>query len=168
MLYAAETGRNVLLSQKSLAPAQETPPFSSAPGAAHLLPGADETDSPQAQSWALLCRLGVTANYIGFSQMAYALQLCAEDHTRLLLVTKLVYPDVARYFHTNGAAVERNLRTVGGIIWRESRPLLETLAHRPLVQKPGTSQLLAILTSSMAPPIPTLSHPPVPLLSQLS
>ncbi|MBP3520521.1 MAG: sporulation initiation factor Spo0A C-terminal domain-containing protein [Oscillospiraceae bacterium] len=157
MLYPAETGRNALPSQRPQAPAQEAPPVSFYPGV-HLLCGADETDGPQARSCALLCRLGVTANYIGFLQMAYALQLCAEDHTRLLLVTKLVYPDVARHFHTNGIAVERNLRTVGGIIWRESRPLLEALAHRPLAQKPATSQLLAILTAAIVPPTPNLSQ----------
>ena len=157
MLYPAETGRTAP-PQMLCAPAREPSAPSSVPGAAHPPRGPDESDGPQAQSRALLCRLGVTANYTGFSQMAYALQLCAEDHTRLLLVTKLVYPAVARYFHTNGAAVERNLRTVGGIIWRESRPLLEALAHRPLARKPATSQLLAILTAAMTPPFPLLSQ----------
>lgn len=100
------------------------------------------------QSCELLCRLGVTANYIGFSQMAYALQLCTEDRDRLLYVTKLVYPDVARHFHTDWRAVERNLRTVGRVIWRENQVLLEKLARKPLHHKPSTTQLLAILTLS--------------------
>lgn len=93
----------------------------------------------------LLNRLGVTANYTGFFQMAYALKICAEQQDRLLFITKLIYPDVAKHFHTNWRAVERNMRTVGNIIWQENRTLLEDLACRPLHQKPTTAQLLAIL-----------------------
>lgn len=101
-----------------------------------------------ARSCELLCRLGVTANYTGFSQMAYALHLCVKEQDRLLYVTKLVYPDVARHFRTDWRAVERNLRTVGCVIWRENQALLEELARKPLRQKPSTAQLLAILTLS--------------------
>lgn len=107
-------------------------------------------DELYVRSCELLNRLGVTANYTGFHQMTYALRLCAEEQDRLLFVTKQVYPDVAKHFHTNWQAVERNLRTVGNIIWRENRPLLEELAHRPLSQKPSTTQLLAILAVSLA------------------
>ena len=35
----------------------------------------------------LLHRLGATANYTGFSYLVRALQLCAEEPERLLLVT---------------------------------------------------------------------------------
>ena len=44
----------------------------------------------------LLHRLGATANYTGFSYLVRALQLCAEKPERLLLVTKWLYPDVAK------------------------------------------------------------------------
>ena len=97
----------------------------------------------------LLTRLGVTANYLGFRQTAYAVHLCVEEQERLLFVTKWVYPDVARKYHTNCQAVERNIRTVNRIIWRENRPLLEKLAHRPLSRKPYAGQLLAILSSAL-------------------
>ena len=78
----------------------------------------------------LLYRLGATANYTGFSYLVRALQLCAEEPERLLLVTKWLYPDV---------------------IWNSNRPLLETLARRELSQKPCTAQLLAILHASLLP-----------------
>ena len=61
----------------------------------------------------LLHRLGATANYTGFSYLVRALQLCAEEPERLLLVTKWLYPDVAKQYGTNWKAVERNIRTVG-------------------------------------------------------
>lgn len=101
---------------------------------------------------ALLSRLGVTANYTGFFYAVFAVQLCAERPERLALVTKLVYPDVARRYQTNWKAVERNIRTVGRIAWARGRPLLEQLAGRALAGKPGTAQLLAILTYSLLTP----------------
>ena len=97
----------------------------------------------------LLYRLGVTANYAGFFQTASAVQLCMERPERLLLVTKWVYPDVARYYKTNWKAVERNIRTVNGIIWKQNRPFLEKLAGRELSHKPSNAQLLAILAYSL-------------------
>ncbi|MCI8690661.1 MAG: sporulation protein [Oscillibacter sp.] len=97
----------------------------------------------------LLYRLGVTANYTGFFHTAYAVALCIEQPDRLLLVTKWLYPEVAKRYDTKWSAVERNIRTTCDIIWREKRSLLETLAQRPLLQKPRPAQLLAILVSSM-------------------
>lgn len=97
----------------------------------------------------LLYHLGVTANYTGFFHTAYAVSLCAEQPDRLLLVTKWLYPEVAKQYGTNWKAVERNIRTVGCIIWRENRPRLERLARRPLAQKPRSAQMLAILASSV-------------------
>lgn len=97
----------------------------------------------------LLYRLGPTANYIGFFHTSYAVLLCVQQPERLLLVTKWLYPDVAKRYGTNWRAVERNIRTAGSVIWRENRPLLEELARRPLLEKPRPAQLLAILASSL-------------------
>ena len=97
----------------------------------------------------LLYQLGVTANYTGFFHMAYAISLCAEQPDRLLLVTKWLYPEVARQYGTNWKAVERNIRTVSCIIWRENQSLLEELAHRRLDQRPRNAEMLSILVSSL-------------------
>ena len=103
----------------------------------------------QTEVWDLLYQLGVTANYTGFFHTAYAVSLCAKQPERLLLVTKWLYPEVAKQYKTNWKAVERNIRTVSCIIWREGRPLLEELSHRRLEQKPRNAQMLAILASSL-------------------
>jgi len=102
----------------------------------------------------LLYRLGVTANYTGFFYTAYAASLCAEQPDRLLLVTKWLYPEVAKQYRTNWKVVERNIRTVNSIIWQENRSLLEQLAHRPLAEKPRNAQFLAILAASLDGPLP--------------
>ena len=68
-----------------------------------------------------------------------------------LFLSKWLYPDVAKQYGTNWKAVERNIRTVGRVIWNSNRPLLEDLARRELSQKPCTAQLLAILHASLLP-----------------
>ena len=99
----------------------------------------------------LLLRLGVTRTYKGFSQTACAVELCREEPERLELVTKWVYPEVAKRYGTNWKAVERNIRTVRGMIWERNQPLLEQLARAPLPEMPRPAQLLSILVSSPCP-----------------
>ena len=94
----------------------------------------------------LLFRLGVTANYTGFFHLVYAVQLCAEQPEHLLLVTKCVYPEVAKKYQTSCWAVERNIRTVSSIMWEQKRRALEHIAGRPLTHKSSNAQLLAILS----------------------
>lgn len=106
------------------------------------------------QIYDLLYQLGVTARYVGFFHVSYAIQLCAKQPERLQFVTKWVYPDVARQYHTNWRAVARDITTVGNVIWKQNRPLLEKLARRPLKEKPENAQLLAILVSGLSPPGP--------------
>lgn len=88
----------------------------------------------------MLCRLGATANYRGFSYTAYAVLLCVQQQDRLLLVTKWLYPDVAKRYGTNWKAVERNIRTVITVVWEQNRAMLEGLARRPLLQRPCASR----------------------------
>lgn len=78
-------------------------------------------------AYSLLHRLGVTENYKGFRYAAYAAALCALERERLLLVTKLLYPDVARRFGTTWKAAERDLRTVAAIAWTQNRDYLACL-----------------------------------------
>lgn len=97
----------------------------------------------------LLYRLGLTANYRGFFYVSYAIELSIEKEERLLLVTKWLYPEVAKRYGTNWKAVERSIRTAGHIMWRENRVLLEELAGRRLEVQPRTAQLLAILSAEV-------------------
>ena len=103
----------------------------------------------------LLLQLGISANYTGFFQTARAVELCRAEPERLLLVTKRVYPEVARLCGTSRSAVERNIRTVCGIAWKNNRCLLEQLAHKPFPQKPHNAQFLAILLYNL----PTHQNP---------
>lgn len=101
---------------------------------------------------ALLYQLGATANYTGFFYTAHAVQLCVEQPQRLTLVTKWVYPDVAKQYGTNWKSVERNIRTIANIVWELNRSKLEQLAERKLEAKPCNAQLLSILTYALLSP----------------
>ena len=93
----------------------------------------------------LLRRLGVTENYAGFPCTVYAVQLSLEDPTRLQLITKRIYLDVAHHCHTTWKRVEHNIRTVSATAWKKNRPLLLELAGFPLARRPNNASFLAIL-----------------------
>ncbi len=97
----------------------------------------------------LLYKLGLTTNYRGFFYVSYAIALIIEKEERLLLVTKWLYPEVAKRYGTNWKAVERSIRTAGEIMWRENWALLEELADRRLEEQLQTAQLLAILAAAV-------------------
>lgn len=106
-------------------------------------------DIKQEKVYDLLYRLGATAHYTGFCYTACAVRLCAERQERLLLVTKRLYPEVAKQYKTNWRAVERNIRTIISVAWKNNRALLEKLARRPLGRKPCATEFLAILSAAV-------------------
>lgn len=104
-------------------------------------------DMPELQEiYDLLYQLGVTGNYMGFFQTAHAVYLAARQPERLVLVTKWLYPEVARHYGTTWTCVERNIRSVACIAWNSHRVSLERLAGQTLPRRPTTSAFLAMLT----------------------
>lgn len=101
------------------------------------------------QAYDLLRRLGIAANYKGYSYAAYALALCAERPDLLLLVTKNLYPEVARRYGTTWQAAERNIRTVIAVAWARNPALLDRMAGGALTERPSTTRFLAIASASL-------------------
>ena len=93
----------------------------------------------------ILYSLGITATYVGFFHTSYAVYLAVQQPERLLLVTKWIYPDVAKQYHTDWRNVERNIRTVAGIAWKCHSDTLSSIAHFNLERRPSNSQFIAIL-----------------------
>lgn len=105
-------------------------------------------DSPiTVEIYDLLYRLGVSANSIAFFHTAYAVRLAVEQPQMMLLVTKWLYPEVARHYRTNWKAVERNIRRVVATAWKHDPALLCRLARVPLPTKPTPTQFLSILAA---------------------
>lgn len=101
------------------------------------------------QRYGLLLRLGLRADTAVFFHTAYAVLLCAEQPFRRLLAARWVYPEAARFHHTNPETVERSVQRASQIIWKENRALLEELAGRVLEEAPCGGQLLSILAGAL-------------------
>lgn len=99
--------------------------------------------------YSLLNQIGITANYHGYFHTAWAVYLAAQQPERLSLVTKRLYPEVAKRCGTNWNCVERNIRTVAGVAWSNNRELLESWACHSLPRRPKASEFLAILATHL-------------------
>lgn len=105
-------------------------------------------DSPiTVEIYDLLYQFGISAGSIAFFHTAYAVRLAVEQPQMLLLVTKWLYPEVARHYRTNWRAVERNIRRVVAAAWKNDPALLCKLAHGPLPGRPVPAQFLSILAA---------------------
>lgn len=94
----------------------------------------------------LVHSLGIGRNYQGYRYLVFAISLCLKNEDYLLGVSKLLYPEIARNYHTSVYSVERNLRTVINVCWeRGNRKLLEEISLYPLLNKPTTSEFLDIV-----------------------
>lgn len=93
----------------------------------------------------LLIRLGITPNYVGFHQTRSAVELARRQPDQLFLVTKQIYPEVAKQCRTSWKAVERNIRSAASMAWEKNPELLQEMAGHTLESRPTAAQFLAIL-----------------------
>ena len=72
----------------------------------------------------LLRILHISKAYDGYPLLVTAVELAMEDEDRLLRVTKLLYPEIARRHGTSTVCVQKNLRKVIAVCW-EQKPTPE-------------------------------------------
>ena len=58
----------------------------------------------------ILRKLHVAVDLKGYSYLKYAIQLMYEDRSYMDMITKRLYPDVAKHFNTTPTRVERGIR----------------------------------------------------------
>jgi len=93
----------------------------------------------------ILFQLGITPNYKGFYQMLTALEIIEDNPEALTMVTKWLYPAVAKRHQTNWRQVERSLRIVVRVAWDTNRDFLQKLSPLPVKSRPTVSQFISIL-----------------------
>jgi len=98
----------------------------------------------------LLYSIGLSANYVGFEQIAAALELAAAEPELLRMVTKRLYPEIAEQYGSTWKAVEHNIRTMLTFAWSAAPRRLEQMAGHALVHKPTPAQFLAILCHALS------------------
>ena len=97
----------------------------------------------------LLYRLGLSAKYVGFHCIVSAVEIAMETPQSLTMVTKWLYPQIARQMGTNWKAVERNIRSAINIIWRNNPEELQKISNSCMEKRPSAAQFISILVSYM-------------------
>lgn len=99
-------------------------------------------------------RLGVRRNLVGFDYTVYMSVQVAANPSSLQLITKRLYRETAKQFHTTSIAVERAVRTVIGDCWKlEDHSLLDTLAGRHLTRSPSNSVFIDLVAGYLRYPL---------------
>ena len=62
---------------------------------------------------------GVMPHLQGFQYLREALTIVSEDNGKLVGITKILYPELARYFGNNAKNVERSIRSAINRAWRD-------------------------------------------------
>ena len=97
----------------------------------------------------VLHQLGIGKSYRGYDYILYAIEVIGEDESVLTGITKVLYIDIAREFHTSDTCVERNIRKVIEVIWKHSannRPfIIQIFGTKFGVQKPSNKEFLELL-----------------------
>lgn len=100
------------------------------------------------EAHSLLLSLGIRTTLKGFHYLHYALKLCQEDESYLLLIYKWLCSDVAKHFHTTQNNVEHCMCTAIRYCWKKgNRRFLIQLAGHELDKAPSNSEFIKILYS---------------------
>lgn len=85
--------------------------------------------------------------YHGYKQSRLAIELAVEDEDRLMDITKQIYWIVAETCSCDRACIERNIRTVIHVAWKENPSRLSVLAGYQLNAPPSASEFISMLST---------------------
>ena len=80
---------------------------------------------PEAEVTAIIHEVGIPAHIKGYQYVREAIILTVQDMEMINAVTKMLYPEVARRFHTTPSRVERAIRHAIEVAW--SRGKMDTI-----------------------------------------
>ena len=104
-------------------------------------------DPVMAQICDLFRQAGVVANCSGFFYTTFSVWLVVQEPQRLELVTKWLYPDVARHYGTNGKAVITGIRRIIADLWEKDPARLARWAGCQMTRRPTPTEFLGIVAS---------------------
>ncbi len=97
----------------------------------------------------LLHQLGIGISYNGYNYILYGLTLILENEFLLVGITKSLYIDIGKRFHTTSTCVERSIRRVVDVIWSDTEKnciIIRTVfGERYLTCKPTNKVFLEML-----------------------
>lgn len=89
--------------------------------------------------------LGITAKYKGYYFVADAIDIARKTDEEPLMITKDIYPPIARKYKASTKSVEHSIRTVVDVCWANRKQTLEELIGYPLDYKPTNSEFVDML-----------------------
>ena len=96
----------------------------------------------------ILLSLGVSYKLSGFRYAEYMIEKAVEDPDCLLLITKILYPEVAEKFNVSPNAVENSLRKLINVCWNKpDHYMLNEIAGRELKKPPSNLEFLHMLSA---------------------
>ena len=96
----------------------------------------------------LLRSLNVTGKLIGFQYAVYMIEQVAVQPEQLQLITKRLYPETGKRFGASDISVERAVRRLVQVCWREcDHRILEHIAGSPLSRPPTNTEFIDMLAS---------------------
>lgn len=96
----------------------------------------------------LLRLLGVTGKLMGFRFAVYMVEQVRDCPEYILLITKRLYRETAQHFGTTPSCVERNLRTLIHVCWKQpDHSFLDHVVGTTLKQPPTNTQFIDILAA---------------------
>lgn len=96
----------------------------------------------------VLRSLGLSGVYQGYSCLTYAVLLIREDPRRLELVTKRLYPDLARLCGVSVGSVDSAIRTAIGVCCRRCGPKVARMCG--VQRRPTVAQFIDGLVRAVA------------------
>jgi two-component system response regulator (stage 0 sporulation protein A) len=97
----------------------------------------------------VLHQLGIGKNYSGYDYILRSIELIMHNEDVLTNVTKILYIDVAKEYHTSQTCVERNIRKVIEVIWKHSDEnslqIERIFGKKHLCRKPSNKEFLELL-----------------------
>ena len=93
----------------------------------------------------VLLELGVPANLMGFSYIAYAEELVFQNEEYMHQMTNWLYVDIAKHYHTKARCVERCMRNAIIVAWTNCSAEWKATVFKNSVSKsiPTNSQFIA-------------------------
>lgn len=86
-------------------------------------------------------------SYKGFNYVVYGIALSIEDSEQLKYISKSLYIDIASKFNTSQKNVERNVRTVIDVIWRnKNNELLKKICNGKVSSKPTNKNFFIMMS----------------------
>ena len=95
-----------------------------------------------------LRRLRITGKLLGLRYLVYAVTETVKDPNRTQLITKDLYPDIARIFHTEAKRVERAIRSAVEVCWNSAgRYELAQMAGYRLDKRPTNTEFIDLVAA---------------------